>query len=281
MSTRSPLDLFAKVGAILGFFSLLISFLSSLLNLVQMPQGLRSVSVAAFVVFFLAILWLAFRGTDVKPKWRWLSLGALYVVTILYFIWVGTWIGEPQSAGSTLTTTSTSTPATSLILASSTFDTDDDGWKVMGGAAGPAYQSSGGNPGGFISANDVSGGDWYWVAPEKFLKDKSAAYGGILTFDLTLSPTDNPYEASDVVLVGQGITLVFDTPYDPERVWTAYAVLLSESAEWINDDTGQAATREEMTQVLSSLSELRIRGEFARGSSDTGGLDNVMLLRRP
>ncbi len=52
-----------------------------------------------------------------------------------------------------------------IPLAVSTFDVDAEGWTVTGDAVSPIpnYISSGGNPGGYISATDnESGGIWYW-----------------------------------------------------------------------------------------------------------------------
>lgn len=62
------------------------------------------------------------------------------------------------------------------------FNQDDEGWKVIGDAqcesATPDYHDRDGNSGGYISANEnIEEGVWYWSAPEKFLGDKSSAYG--------------------------------------------------------------------------------------------------------
>ena len=161
----------------------------------------------------------------------------------------------------------------------STFDTGDESWTVFGDAQGasviPTYFSTGGNPGGYISAtDDVTGGVWFWDAPAKLLGKVSSMRA--LSFDLKQSATDAPFDADDVVLVGAGTTLVFNTANNPGTDWTHYDVSLDASAGWKNKDTGQPATQQEMIDVLSSLAVLRIRGEY-RDGADTGGLDNVRL----
>src|SRR5438552_3647113 len=70
------------------------------------------------------------------------------------------------------------------VIASSTFDIDDEGWIVgefyaLTGSVTPTYVPTGGNPGGFIRTTDML----VWSAfhaPAKFLGNMSAAYGGNL-----------------------------------------------------------------------------------------------------
>jgi hypothetical protein len=90
----------------------------------------------------------------------------------------------------------------------STFDTDIDGWSSIDSNTGatPAFQATGGNPGGFIQVFDGVGGTaTFYVAPAKFLGNKSACYGGTLKFDLQVSITPNSSTAG-VRLVGSGKT---------------------------------------------------------------------------
>jgi len=169
-------------------------------------------------------------------------------------------------------------------MAQSTFDSSDDGWLVFGDAQGsgaiPDHNDSGGNPGGYISAtDDAAGGVWYWDAPGKYLGDQSCAYGKELTFDLTQSATDNPFDADDVALMGETLTLVYDTAKNPGTAWTSYSVTLAEDAGWVKEGTSTPPTQAEMEGVLSTLQALRIRGEYRTGA-DTGGLDNVNLAAR-
>lgn len=166
----------------------------------------------------------------------------------------------------------------------STFDTDIDGWLVAGDAtsATPQYMAAGGNPGGFVEADDrAAGGIWYWQAPTKFLGDQSAAWGGSLSFDLTQNKLSSQLDRDDVILTGGGLTIVFDTANNPGLDWTEYSIDLNDTAGWTLDTAaGAAATAGQIQTVLGNLGTLRIRGEYVNGS-DTGQLDNVILTPEP
>ena len=170
----------------------------------------------------------------------------------------------------------------------SSFDTSIEGWRVagdaQGGSAFPYHESSGGNPGGHLRVeDDVQGGVWYWVASPAFLDDKSAYYGGRLTFDLQQSSTSSQFtDVADVVLVGgSGVELVYDFGGDsshPNTSWTGYELTLDESDDWrVGTYDGTAATRSQVQSVLGDLTEMRIRGEYVSGA-DTGRLDNPALV---
>jgi hypothetical protein len=174
-------------------------------------------------------------------------------------------------------------PGTCSLAAVSSFDTDDEGWKVIGDAqhnsTQPDYMPGGGNPSGYVSAtDDVAGGTWYWEAPQKFLGDQSAAYNGVLAFDLKQSDTSSQFDAHDVILTSDQfeLALIFDTPNNPGTDWTSYSIPLNETAGWLLEGSGEAPTQDQMQRLLSALTGLRIRGEYRNGP-DTGGLDNVVL----
>lgn len=167
----------------------------------------------------------------------------------------------------------------------STFDNNDDGWTALDSNTGPTptYQSTGGNPGGFIQVFDgVLGTATFYVAPSKFLGNKSAYYGGNLQFDLQVSVTPNSSTAG-VRLTGGGLTLVklltpeFTLPaIAPE--WSTYSFQLDESVAWrITSTTGPVATAAQIQTVLGNLTELAINGEYSTVGADGGGLDNVSL----
>jgi len=181
----------------------------------------------------------------------------------------------------TLIPTPTSVP--NLILAESTFDDNDEDWIVTGNGNGPFHSRSGGNLGGCIRIDDSGGDiDFMWQAPQKFLGNQSAAYGGLLLFDLKEDPmtgTPSFSQTDDIVLVGGGITLYFDTQGIPDAQWRTYAARLQESAGWRKED-GERPSPEEMQKVLAQLDRLIIRGEYYHDGEETGWLDNVLLLRR-
>ncbi|WP_435021346.1 laminin B domain-containing protein [Tundrisphaera sp. TA3] len=172
-------------------------------------------------------------------------------------------------------------PAAAAFIASSTFDTGDDGWTLAGDStsAVPTYVATGGNPGGFLRGFDETvGGTWYWDAPGKFLGDISAAYGQALTFDLRQRGDGTLFDEPDIILRNGALRLVYDTTVNPRpNIWTTYSVLLTESSGWrIGTLDGAIATRSQFLAVLSGVDRLRIRGEFIDGP-DSGDLDNVIL----
>ena len=101
------------------------------------------------------------------------------------------------------------TSAAAAPLVSSTFNRTAEGWLVAGDStsATPTHVATGGNPGGYISAEDsVAGGVTYWVAPAKFRGDQGGAYGGLLTFSLRQDNASNQFDAEDVIIEGDGLT---------------------------------------------------------------------------
>lgn len=167
----------------------------------------------------------------------------------------------------------------------STFDTGAEGWTVGGDVAGPVqWFATGGNPGGHIRAVDaVIGNVTYFQAPGAYLGDQSGAINTNLSFDLqqVISSSPNQFNDSDVVLVGGGLTLAFDTAMNPGiGGWSHYEVPLTASLWHVSNLAGPVATAEQFSQVLSNLGALRIRAEYQTGA-DTGYLDNVSLVPEP
>lgn len=162
-------------------------------------------------------------------------------------------------------------------VVTSTFDVDRDGWAFQADVREFFWVETGGNPGGYLEAVDQTTGEiWYFLAPEKFVGDKSAFYGGSLAFELKINAAGAINEP-DIILEGGGLTLVFDTPNNPGVEWTGYGVALDDAAGWrVGALGGALATEAEMRAVLGDLDRLLIRGEF-RSGSDTGGIDSVVM----
>lgn len=173
-----------------------------------------------------------------------------------------------------------SAPALATQTITSTFDANNEGWLELGDATttSPTWGAAYGRGGGGVRLVDSgSGGVMYFAAPLKFLGDQSGMLGGTLSFDLKESHASNPFNSSDVVLVGGGITLVYDTAFNPATgSFTAYEVPLSVPGWRIDSLSGAAATATQMTTVLHDLTALRIRAEYSQ-SVDTGYLDNVVM----
>lgn len=162
-----------------------------------------------------------------------------------------------------------------------TFDHDAQGWTTIYDAEEVRHIAAGGNPDGYVSATDIPGRatTWYWEAPLKYRGDKSGYMGKVLEFDLKQSLNTEDFPAADVWLLGPNrLELVYDLPNRPGPQWTSYAVRLDGGAGWqrVDYELGMnvPATAEDMRAVLSNLTHLRIRGEYANGQ-DIGGLDNV------
>ena len=88
-------DLLATIGGVLGFCMTVLSFVLNLQAWAQDPEAFRAVSVAGFFLYLSGTMWFAFKAQNVSPKLRWASLGALYVATGLYALWVGSWLIAP------------------------------------------------------------------------------------------------------------------------------------------------------------------------------------------
>ncbi len=175
--------------------------------------------------------------------------------------------------------------AKSSAVTISTFDSNTDGWTVVGDAAIPAtFVATGGNPGGFLQVVDaVDGGVIYFVAPAKFLGNHSSAYGTNLQFDLMQFFTEAPdqFDDDDILLSGAGLTLAFDTATNPPNgAGSSYSVPLVETGWHLNSIAGAPATQAQMQSVLGNLTSLEIRGEFQTGA-DTDSIDNVRLVPEP
>ena len=141
---------------------------------------------------------------------------------------------------------------TPLAAQTFTFDKDTEGWSTNADGSDPVWEPTGGNPGGWISAFDIStGGTWHWIAPPTVLGNACASYGLKLSFDIKTSQQVTNNTKPDVVLKGNGIELVFNTPYDPLTFWTNYEVVLKEDAGWrIGTVNGSIPTKQQFIDRL-------------------------------
>jgi hypothetical protein len=150
-------------------------------------------------------------------------------------------------------------------------------WDGGGDPVAPQWAATGGNPDGFIYSADVQG-DGFFLAPAAYLGDWSAAYGLTLSYDAYARYTG--WKMNDVYIVGNSQTLSLWFPTNPLPQWTHFSVTLNTNAGWqygLNYDTiGAMATEAQIRSVLSNVTQLRIRQEFAYGT-DESGLDNVTL----
>ncbi|SEH04368.1 laminin B domain-containing protein [Candidatus Venteria ishoeyi] len=160
-----------------------------------------------------------------------------------------------------------------------------------------SYNTTGGNPDGYISWVGSQGDWWYFVtASDKYSGDKSFALNKMLSFDLKTDNSKAPNYMSFipfVVLSGtdaagnamhlyqaQALFQVAKYP-EPGSDWTSYSILLNATAEWKMADNSSLsgasnASDADIRQILSTLSSLRIRGEYGSAAA-TGALDNVVF----
>lgn len=175
-------------------------------------------------------------------------------------------------------------------LASSTFDSDTDGWTglttdgsaswlVVSAGLAPAF-SSDGVPNGSIVLADPDGQWTYFNAPGKFLGDQSTAFGGSLQFDSRyVIPGASYVNEAEVVLKGAGLTLVYDITNNLPVSWTHFDVALTSGAWRISDTfSGALATDAQLLTVLSNLDSLWINAEHFTPIQESIALDNVNLF---
>lgn len=159
-------------------------------------------------------------------------------------------------------------------LVKDTFDTDSQGWAVSkGGISG--FSPTGGYPGGFFYGDDATGPAWYFVASKIFVTKARKSYGRTLSFTLRqTAPDSKPGSLYGVILSDSKRTLTFNTGYNPATTWTSYSIRLDELSGWQKGSS--RATKSDIQNVIQSLTDLRIRGDFKAGSV-RGGIDNVSI----
>jgi hypothetical protein len=187
-----------------------------------------------------------------------------------------------------LCVSSVASAASPTVLASEGFDAGTDGWQAVNGSMNYQWQSSGGNPGGYVSGQDASGTQlWFFAAPagSGFIGDLTAAYGGTLSFSerlLSINPTTQTAQVQ--IVDGGGSLLSFHSnSYTPEFGWTSLAISLSADAgggTWSYftsaSSAGTPATASEMMSVLSDVTAFRILGDY-RSAGEITGLDSISL----
>ena len=156
-------------------------------------------------------------------------------------------------------------------------DLPSNDYSVMG-VYTPTYNSSGGDPGGYISTTDPDDGYFMFSAPSFFLGNQSDATG--LSYDLTHPQGEIDFNTTDVMLVGDGMRLLWESNPNlaPGSGWTPVSVNFAPSANWhLNTTNGALATAANFQAVLGDLTGLYIRGEYTNGP-ELAGLDSVQLI---
>ena len=157
----------------------------------------------------------------------------------------------------------------------STFDNNDEGWILAGGNL--YWNNSGGNPGGFIVAEDSINTYMNIAAPPKFLGNLSNFNGGTISFDaIEMENILEPYPSFGLITITSNSNSVSkDLAPDPlPWSWTHYSTTLS-AEEW-------GVSEFEWKEILSNVTEITINlesGMFV--GAETVGVDNIMLKSNP
>jgi len=158
----------------------------------------------------------------------------------------------------------------------STFDTDADGWVFD--MSDQSWQSTGGNPGGYIlnSAKHATG---FVSAPSKFLGDWAAMDAKNLTYEIKIFDTGSIYQIGNywVRIDGPGGNAYWLGPPAPlyPSDWLTLNVPITESDWTIESGSWNA--------LLADVTQLRIATEFYNNYTpqEITGFDNVSLNTIP
>lgn len=169
--------------------------------------------------------------------------------------------------------------ATAIALAGSagaatlsyTFDSDAEGWTAHRGQL--AWESTGGNPGGFLKMSDEPGETM--GAKLSNPGDFSAYDGGTMSFDLIRLATAQKGEQKDstlaeVILMGKNGMKAGASALNggwPGDTWTTFSLNLS------NKVFGKSAV--DFASILADLAFVRIKTDMWTSDLDVVGVDNI------
>jgi hypothetical protein len=151
-----------------------------------------------------------------------------------------------------------------------------DGWTAVGDGS-ISWQSTGGNPGGFLRAVDpASGPNTDAAAPAKFPGDWRAYEGtGTISADATIISGGAVSDGMEFLLAGPGGAAHHRWPTSagpPHGAWATFSLPIEESAPEVTSGT--------WSDLLANVTSLRIDLEHVTGT-ETTGLDNVVLTPEP
>jgi hypothetical protein len=135
------------------------------------------------------------------------------------------------------------------VLVSSDFLSDAEGWTSVAGGSPVEHRTD--EP---ASDGTVCSTDGLFVAPQSWLGDRSAAFGG----SLGLVARQEGNVPPDVILEGGGLSLSYTLPESFGAEWSALTIPLDESG-WQNLSSGPASAGD-LRAALSGLTALHVRG---------------------
>jgi hypothetical protein len=172
------------------------------------------------------------------------------------------------------------------------FDSNDQGWFVHDlngsgdyvdsiGTYAVDFHATGGNPGGFISGTDQSGGSFFFEAPTAALGNYSVYSGGKLKFSLTTDQSVDFVDDSVVLFRGSASNLTIVTAITPlpNADWTSYSIGLNAANFHYGNLAGGVVSTSDFSAILADLTDVSIDGEYHNGVSETTGLDTVAFVQ--
>ncbi len=189
---------------------------------------------------------------------------------------------EGNTTESAIASFTTNDPA----IVNSLFKNNAEGWTIAGdaqdGYTEASYSPDEGVIEGFIFAtDDITGGVWYFSAPDSYLGNKEDYYGATLKYSLVQnSAMSDQFEYEDIVFKNGDQQIYYEVSSYPTENWTPYSVKIDENSGWrygTSEGENSTATKTQIDMVLSNITAFWIRGEFESGP-DEGGLDNVKII---
>ncbi|MBX3409756.1 MAG: hypothetical protein KF859_07705 [Phycisphaeraceae bacterium] len=170
------------------------------------------------------------------------------------------------------------------------FDNNEEGWIItdhpctspylyIASVYGVEWLPTGGDPGGFIQRLDPSRNCFFFTAPQSAMGDWSQYIGGTLSFSMRSSHNNANTDTVIVISNVFGATLFAAVDPLPVPTWRRYIIPLVASSFRHNSANGAPASDWDMYNVLSTLTTLRIPGEFGSGTIELVGLDSVSVTR--
>ena len=80
-------DLLTTIGALLGLVTVIGVIIKAFLS----PNEAKVIAIAGYMVCLIIVAWFVFIKANGQKKWQMGSIIAFYLISVPYFIWVGTW----------------------------------------------------------------------------------------------------------------------------------------------------------------------------------------------
>jgi hypothetical protein len=169
--------------------------------------------------------------------------------------------------------------AQASTLVSSTFDTSLDGWTSTTTPSQIAWQSTGGNPGGYVQFTDTTADSTAIQAPSKFLGNYITTGVAAISFDHNIFSAPNqaePVVPYQLAIFGPGGSArwVGSTP-SIATLPTGW-VTLSASISDAGPTSGWTLLSGDWAALLADVTSLTVQIELVNGA-DVDGVDNVIL----